>query len=107
MKITRRNFLAWAGLGAVGAVACEGFGIRHGELDIQSPARLPEDLVRGKDNWYASLCRTCPSCEGIMVRVMEGRAKKIQGNPLYPTNQGKQSVRCDGDPVAAEPRYIP
>ena len=95
MKLTRRNFLAWAGLSAVGAVACEGFGIREGELKIQSPARLPEDLVRGKDNWYATLCRSCPSPEGIIVRVMEGRAKKIQGNPLYPTNQGKQSARCE------------
>ena len=95
MKLTRRNFLAWAGLGAVGAVACEGFGIRRGELDIQSPVRLPEDLVRGSDNWYASLCRICPSCEGIVVRVMEGRAKKIQGNPFYPTNQGKTHARCE------------
>ncbi len=95
MKLTRRNFLAWAGLGAVGAVACEGFGIRRGELDIQSPVRLPEDLVRGNDNWYASLCRNCPSPEGIVVRVMEGRAKKIQGNPFYPTNQGKTHARCE------------
>ncbi|MEE3167365.1 MAG: 4Fe-4S ferredoxin, partial [Chloroflexota bacterium] len=95
MKLTRRNFLAWAGLGAVGAVACEGFGIRKGELDIQSSVRLPEDLVRGTDNWYASLCRTCPSCEGIVVRVMEGRAKMVQGNPYYPTNQGKIHARCE------------
>ena len=95
MKLTRRNFLAWAGLGAVGAVACEGFGIRKGELDIQSSVRLPEDLVRGTDNWYASLCRTCPSCEGIVVRVMEGRAKMVQGNPYYTTNQGKIHARCE------------
>ena len=95
MKLTRRNFLAWAGLSAMGAVACEGFGIREGELDIQSPVNLPEDLVRGKDNWYASLCRNCPSCEGIVVRVMEGRAKKVQGNPHYPTNQGKSHARCE------------
>ena len=95
MKLTRRHFLAWAGLSALGAVACEGFGIREGELSIQSPVSLPEDLVRGKDNWYASLCRNCPSCEGILVRVMEGRAKKIQGNPLYPVNHGKTSARCE------------
>ena len=82
-------------MGALGAVACEGFGIREGELSIQSPVSLPEDLVRGKDNWYASLCRNCPSCEGILVRVMEGRAKKIQGNPYYPTNQGKSHARCE------------
>jgi len=95
MKLTRRNFLAWAGLSALGAVACEGFGIRQGELNIQSPASLPEDLVKGKDNWYATLCRVCPSGEGIVVRVMEGRAKKIQGNPLYPVNHGKHSARCE------------
>ena len=96
MKLTRRNFLAWAGLGAVGAVACEGFGIRRGELDIQSSVRLPEDLVRGSDNWYASLCRNCPSPEGIVIRVMEGRAKMVQGNPFFPTNQGKIHARCEG-----------
>ena len=101
MKLTRRNFLAWAGLSAVGAVACEGFGIREGELKIQSPALLPEDLVRGKDNWYATLCRSCPSSEGIIVRVMEGRAKKVQGNPLYPVNRGKQSARCEAGLQAA------
>ena len=95
MKLTRRHFLAWAGLGALGAVACEGFGIREGELNIQSPVSLPEDLVRGKDNWYASLCRNGPSCEGILVRVMEGRAKKVQGNPAYPTNMGKSHARCE------------
>jgi len=95
MKLTRRNFLAWAGVSAVGAVACEGFGIREGEFSLQSPVNLPEDLVRGKDNWYATLCRQCPSSEGIVVRVMEGRAKKIQGNPIYPTNMGKQSARCE------------
>ena len=108
MKLSRRHFLAWAGLGALGAVACEGFGIREGELNIQSPVSLPEDLVRGKDNWYASLCRNCPSCEGILVRVMEGRAKKVQGNPLYPTNQGKSHARCEaGVQALYHPDRIP
>ena len=108
MKLSRRHFLAWAGLSAVGAVACEGFGIREGELSIQSPVSLPEDLVRGKDNWYASLCRNCPSCEGILVRVMEGRAKKVQGNPFYPTNQGKSHARCEaGVQALYHPDRIP
>jgi anaerobic selenocysteine-containing dehydrogenase len=93
MKFTRRNFLAWAGLSAVGAVACDIF--REGELNIQSPVQQPEDLVKGRDNWYATLCRQCPSTDGILVRVMEGRAKKVRGNPIYPVNWGKQSARCD------------
>ena len=92
MKLTRRNFLAWAGLSAVGAVACNAFG---DDLKTQSPVSQPEDLVKGRDNWYATLCRHCPSSEGVLVRVMEGRAKKVQGNPEYPINLGKQSARCD------------
>ena len=92
MKLTRRNFLAWAGLSAMGAVACDVF---EDELKVQSPVALPEDLVKGKENWYATLCRTCPNSEGVVVRVIEGRAKKIQGNPNYPTNLGAQSARCD------------
>ncbi len=95
VKLTRRNFLAWAGVAAVGAVACEGFGIREGEFDIQSPVSLPEDLVKGKDNWYATLCRNCNSGEGIVVRVMEGRAKKVQGNPMFPVNHGKHRPACE------------
>ena len=79
----------------MGAVACEGFGIREGELNIQSPVSLPEDLVKGRDNWYATLCRNCNAGEGILVRVMEGRAKKVQGNPLFPVNMGKHGPACE------------
>ena len=93
MKVTRRDFLKWASLSAVGAVACNIF--REGEMNIQSPVELPEDLVTGQDNWYATLCGQCPEKEGIVVRIMEGRAKKVRGNPLYPTNRGKQSARCE------------
>ncbi|HZA21886.1 MAG TPA: 4Fe-4S ferredoxin, partial [Dehalococcoidia bacterium] len=95
MKFTRRNFLAWASLSAVGAVACDIFGENRVELKLQSPAQQPEDLVKGTDNWYATLCRHCPTDHGILVRVMEGRAKKVRGNPRYPVNRGKQSPRCD------------
>ncbi len=93
MKVSRRDFLKWASLSAVGAVACNVFPER--EMNIQSPTDLPEDLVTGQDNWYATLCCQCPEKEGILVRVMEGRAKKVRGNPLYPTNLGKQSARCE------------
>ena len=93
MKLTRRNFLAWAGLSAIGAVACD--VIQDDELSVQSPRSLPEDLVKGRDNWYATLGRNATDGEGVIVRVMEGRAKKIQGNPRYPVNMGKQSPRSE------------
>ncbi|MCH7961301.1 MAG: molybdopterin-dependent oxidoreductase [Planctomycetes bacterium] len=57
---------------------------------------MPEDLVSGLDNWYATLCTQCPTSEGIVVRLMEGRAKKVEGNVNYPLNRGAHSVRCEG-----------
>ena len=82
MKLTRRNFLAWAGIAATGAIACDLF---DDELRVQSPALIPEDLVKGRDNWYATYDPTVPGGQGVLVRVMEGRAKKVRGNPRFPT----------------------
>ena len=93
MKLSRRDFLRLASFTTLGAVACNFFDER--EFTAQSPVQLPEDLVTGRDNWYATLCRQCPETEGLIVRIMEGRAKKVQGNPLYPTNLGGHSVRCE------------
>ena len=66
------------------------------ELLVQAPVEMPEDLVTGRDNWYATLCRQCATSEGIVVRVMEGRAKKVEGNVDYPINRGAHSARCEG-----------
>ena len=94
MKATRRDFLKWSGLGAAGAVVFYGCGIPDEEIEVQSPALLPEDLVSGLEAWYATRCDQCSGGEGILVRVIEGRAIKIEGNPDHPVNQGKTSVRC-------------
>lgn len=54
------------------------------------PYVLPDDeIVPGIADWYASTCGECQAGCGIIVRVMEGRAKKIEGNPDHPLNQGK------------------
>ena len=94
MALTRRQLLQGTGL-ALGTVFFAGCAVREGEFDAQSPVLLPEDLVEGADAFYATLCRQCPSPEGLLVRVMEGRAKKIEGNPDYPLNLGKHSARCE------------
>jgi anaerobic selenocysteine-containing dehydrogenase len=97
VKTTRRQFLKWSGLSAATAVAFYGCGIPDEEIEVQSPVNLPEDLVSGLEGWYAT--RTNPDtasygAEGIIVRVIEGRAIKIEGNPDHPISQGKSSVRC-------------
>ena len=53
----------------------------------------PENYTLGESLWYASVCRQCPAGCGIVVRVSEGRAKKIEGNPLHPVNRGKLCAR--------------
>ena len=78
-----------------GAILFQACGVPEEELFVQSPLEMPEDLVTGLDNWYATLCRQCPTSEGLVVRVMEGRAKKIEGNVDYPINRGRHSARCE------------
>ena len=92
MLISRREFLKLASLSTIGAVACNFFD--EEEFIAQSPVRLPEDLVTGIDNWYATNGNG-PETEGLLVRVIEGRAKKVQGNPLSPTNKGVSSIRSE------------
>ncbi len=95
MGLTRRQFLTLTGGSASAAVLFAACGVPEDELLVESPIRMPEDLVSGRDNWYATLCRECSSSEGLVVRVMEGRAKKIEGNVDYPVNAGKHSARCE------------
>jgi len=95
MALNRRQFLTLMGGSAGAAVFFQACGIPEKELLIDSPIEMPEDLVTGIDNWYATSCRQCDTAEGIVVRVMEGRAKKIEGNSDYPINVGKHSPRCE------------
>ena len=95
MALTRRQFMTLTGGSLAGAVLFQACGVPADELFVQSPVEMPEDLVTGLDNWYATLCRQCPTSEGVVVRVMEGRAKKVEGNVDYPINQGKHSARCE------------
>lgn len=94
MALTRRQFLKWAGATGVGAVVFNGCSVPDEEISVQSPLELPEDLVTGRDNYYATVSPA--DGEGLLVRVMEGRAKKVEGNPDYPVNGGKHGVRTEG-----------
>ena len=94
MTTTRRSFLKWSGIGALGTIVFAGCGIPEEEFLVQSPAQMPEDLVSGLEAWYATTCAQCGAGEGVIVRVIEGRAIKIEGNPDHPVSRGKTSARC-------------
>jgi anaerobic selenocysteine-containing dehydrogenase len=53
----------------------------------------PENYTLGEALWYASVCGQCPAGCGVVVRMSEGRAKKIEGNPLHPVNRGRLCAR--------------
>jgi anaerobic selenocysteine-containing dehydrogenase len=88
-KITRRDFLKLSS----GAVALTGISPSIRKLVLEPYVQPPEEILPGQDTWYASTCRQCPAGCGIIVRVINGRAKKIEGNPLHPLNQGKLCAR--------------
>ena len=95
MALTRRQFLTLMGGTTGAAVLFQACGVPEMELLVDAPIEMPEDLVTGTDNWYATVCRQCNNAEGIIVRVMEGRAKKIEGNIDYPVNKGGHTARCE------------
>jgi len=83
----RRTFLQLSGLtAAVAALA----GCKSANEKL-IPYLIPPDegITPGIANYYASSCRSCPAGCGILVRVSEGRAKKIEGNPEHPVNRGR------------------
>jgi anaerobic selenocysteine-containing dehydrogenase len=89
-KVTRRDFLKIT----IGSTLATGLApaVRRVIIEpyVQQP---PEEVLPGEANWYASTCRQCPAGCGIIVRTINGRAKKIEGNPLHPLNQGKLCAR--------------
>lgn len=94
MDLTRRDFLRVAGATSVAGVLFAGCAIPERELIKQSPHDLPEDLARGLEDMYATSCVSCGEGHGILVRVAEGRAKKIEGNPDHPLNRGGLLPGC-------------
>jgi anaerobic selenocysteine-containing dehydrogenase len=91
-KISRRNFLKAGALGAASAVLA-GCQFPRRWVALEPYVRPPEEQLAGVATWYASTCRQCPAGCGIIVRIMNGRALKIEGNPEHPLNRGKLCAR--------------
>lgn len=94
-KISRRDLLQFIGAGGIGAVG----GVLYGE-SVQRDVELlipqvvpPEDYSPGIATWYNTVCKQCSAGCGISVRTREGKAKKIEGNPVHPVNQGRLCAR--------------
>ena len=88
----RRRFLKVLGVTGGGAVAMSGCSTDKVEKLI--PYLVPpENQIPGIATWYASTCRECSAGCGLHVRVREGRAVKVEGNPDHPVNRGRLCAR--------------
>ncbi len=92
-NITRRNFLKISAAGTATAILAGCSQETERWVTLEPYVRAPEEQLAGVPNYYATTCRQCPAGCGVIVRIMNGRAVKLEGNPEHPVNRGKLCAR--------------
>ncbi|MBI5935445.1 MAG: molybdopterin-dependent oxidoreductase [Chloroflexi bacterium] len=92
-KISRRDFLKLAGVGAATTAVLTGCGPAAKFVTRQPYLKMPEYTYNGESTYYATTCRECAAACGLVVRTMQGRAIKVEGNKANPVNLGKTCAR--------------
>ena len=88
-KLSRRNFLTIL----TGTGVATGLGSLARQIPLEPYVQPPEEALPGRATWYATSCRQCPAGCGVIVRVINGRPRKIEGNTAHPLNRGKICAR--------------
>lgn len=104
-KMSRRAFIELGGLAGAGlAVSCT----------MQPPAGEVETIEREsvgfrlEEKWVATSCSNCPASCPMLVRVVNGKAVKVTGNPLSKFADGKLCPRAHlGVQVLYDPDRLP
>jgi anaerobic selenocysteine-containing dehydrogenase len=92
-KISRRDFLKLASVGAATTAVLTGCGPASRYVQREPYTKMPEYTYNGLSTYYATTCRECAAGCGLIVRTMQGRAIKVEGNPNNPVNLGKTCSR--------------
>src|SRR5512144_3154717 len=92
-KLSRRDFLKLASAGAATTAVLTGCGPASRYVTREPYTRMPEYTYNGLSTYYATTCRECAAGCGLIVRTMQGRALKVEGNPNHPVNLGKTCPR--------------
>jgi anaerobic selenocysteine-containing dehydrogenase len=92
-KISRRDFLKIAGTGAAITTVLTGCGPASRYTTREPYTKMPEYTYNGQSTYYATTCRECAAGCGLVVRTMQGRAIKTEGNQNNPVNLGKTCGR--------------
>ena len=88
-EMSRRSFIGIMGA----AFAMSGLaGCSRPVSKILPYNKLPEELVPGVPQHYATAWDWRGSAEGLLATAYEGRPTKIEGNPDHPVNLGKSDV---------------
>ncbi len=90
--LSRRKFLAL--VSASTAFAAAGCSDYRSKGNIIPYNKMPEEVVVGKANYYASTSTACDSGCGILIKTREGRPIKVDGNPDHPVSKGTTCARC-------------
>ncbi len=93
-KLTRRDVLKLAGVGGAVAAVLSGCGPMSRYVRRKPYTDMPEFQLPGESVYFATLCRECPAGCGLVVRTVEGRAVKVEGNPQHPVNRGRTCARA-------------
>src|SRR5688500_14209815 len=88
--VTRRHFLRVVSTTTLGAVAFTGCMPSRHEMVARSRVLLAEVVLSAYEDWSATACQGCAGGCGAVVRVVEGRAKKVEGTPGPAVNPVKQ-----------------
>jgi len=99
-SVSRRDVFGMVGLVAVGTIAGAAAGVVHKKI-VERPKHDASGLAldkpwvpgaerygRYEEKWFNTSCAQCPAGCGIRVRVVGGRAVRIEGNPENPLNRG-------------------
>jgi anaerobic selenocysteine-containing dehydrogenase len=103
-NISRRDFLKLMTIGTATAAVLSGCGTAARYVEREPYASMPEYTLPSRPTYYATTCRECPAGCGIIVKTIEGRAKKIEGNPNHPVSQGST---CSRGQAAVQGLYNP
>ncbi len=92
-SISRRDLLKLAGASAATTAILTGCGPAARYVRREPYTRMPEYTYNGLSTEYATTCRECAAGCGLIVRTVQGRAIKVEGNPNHPVNAGKTCAR--------------
>ncbi|MBN1564020.1 MAG: molybdopterin-dependent oxidoreductase [Anaerolineae bacterium] len=92
-QFTRRDVLKIGAAGTATAILAGCSQDAERWVELEPYVRAPEDQLPGNPTYYATTCRMCPAACGILVKLTNGRAIKIEGNPEHPVSRGKTCAR--------------